>query len=157
MFLEMGQHRVCLAVQTIQGPPDEKRKRKGKRKAQRKIQELSLAKNKHEILKMWSEEDFAWWTKERKGKKGLSKDNDACQKGCFRLTSQIKAQARIIYTQNKGKGKCQKGKGKEEAHPQSGLSASDDWSSSQWPDDSWVPAAGWYCTKAYTAWMAVPS
>ena len=74
-------------------------------------------------------------------------------------------------TQNKGKGKFQKGTSKEEAHPQSGLSASealeeegyshawesDDWSSRQWPDYSWTPAPGWYGTKAHTAWMAVPS
>ena len=88
----------------------------------------------------------------------------------FAFTSQIKGQARIV-PQNEGKGKFQKGKGKEEAHPQSGLSPSegpeqeeyshawesDDWSSSQWPDDPWTPAAGWYSTKAQTAWMAVPS
>ena len=75
------------------------------------------------------------------------------------------------YSQNKGKGKYQKGKGKEDAHPQSTLSASeapekegnshawesDDWSASQWPDSSWTPAAGWYSTKAHTAWMAVHS
>ena len=73
--------------------------------------------------------------------------------------------------QNKDKGKYEKGKSKEEAHPQSGLLASeapeeeryshawesDDWTSSQWPDDSWTPAAGWFSTKAHTAWMAVPS
>ena len=28
---------------------------------------------------------------------------------------------------------------------------------SQWPDDSWTPAAGWFSLKAHTAWMAVPS
>ena len=33
---------------------------------------------------LWSEEDFAWWTKGRKGKKGLSKGNDGFQKGGFR-------------------------------------------------------------------------
>ena len=62
------------------------------------------------------------------------------------------------------------GKGKEETHPQSGLTASealeegkshvwesDDWSSSQWPDDCWTPAAGLRSTKAHTVWMAVPS
>ena len=63
---------------------------------------------------MWSEEGFAWWTKGRKGKNSLSKGNDGSQKGGFRP-----------YTQNKGKGKYQKGKGKEEAHPRSGRSASE--------------------------------
>ena len=41
----------------------------------------------------------------------------------FDLTRQIKAQARII-PRTKAKGKFQKGKFKEVAHPQSGLSAS---------------------------------
>ena len=31
---------------------------------------------------------------------------------------------------------------------------SDDWSSSHWPDDSSTSAAGWSCTRAYTAWIA---
>ena len=83
----------------------------------------------------------------------------AFRRVAFALTIQMKAQ-----------GKFQKGKVKEEAHPQSRLSASettveerhhawesDDWSSSQGPDDSWTQAAGWYSARAHTAWMAVPS
>ena len=30
---------------------------------------------------------------------------------------------------------------------------SNDGSSSHWTDDSWTPDAGWFCTKAHTAWM----
>ena len=117
---------------------------------------------------MWSE-DFASWTKGRKNKKGLSKGNDGSQKGSFRPYHPDEGAGKD-YSQNKGKGKSQKGKSKEEAHPQSGRSASeapeeeryshacesDDWSSSQWPDDSWTPAAGWKSARD-TAWMAVPS
>ena len=104
---------------------------------------------------MWSEEDFAWWTKGRKGKKSLPKGNDGFQKGGFRPHQPAEGTGKDCV-QNKSKGKFRKGKGKEVAHPQSGLSASeapeeegknhawesDDWSSSQWPDDSWTPAAG---------------
>ena len=64
----------------------------------------------------------------------------------FAVTNQVKVRAGKDCVQNKGKGKYQKGNGKEEAHLQSGLSASeapekegyshawksDDWSSSQW-------------------------
>ena len=98
------------------------------------------------------------------------KGNDGSQKGGFRPQHPDKGAGKD-YSQNKGKGKSQKGKGKKEAHPRSGLSASetgegrgyshswksDDWSCSQWPDDSWTPAAGWQSTRDLTARMAVPS
>ena len=110
----------------------------------------------------WSEEDFAWWNK---GKKGLSTGNDGFQKGGFRPFQPDNGAVKDS-SQNKGKARFQQGKGKEEAH---GLSASekpeeegcshawrsDDWSSSQWLDDSWTQAAGW--TRVHTARMAVPS
>ena len=66
---------------------------------------------------MWSEEDFAWWSKGRKGKKGMSKGNDGYQKGVFRPYQPDKGTGKD-YIKNKGKGKFHKGKGKEEAHPQ---------------------------------------
>ena len=111
---------------------------------------------------MWTEQDFAWWNKGRKGKRGLSKGNDGFQMGGFRPYQPDKGAVKD-YSQNKGKGKHQIGKGKEEAHPQSRLSASeapeeeghghawesDDWSSSQWPDDSWTTSAGWYSARAH--------
>ena len=120
---------------------------------------------------MRSEEDFAWWNKGRKGKKGLSKGNDGFQKGGFRPYQPDKGAVKA-YSQNRGKGKFQKGKSQgrssssirifsaSEAPEEKGYShawESDDWSSSQWPDDSWTPAAGCQSTKAHTVWMAVPS
>ena len=97
----------------------------------------------------WSEEDFAWWSKGKKGNKGWSKGNEGFHKGGFRPYQRDKGAGKD-YTQNKDKGKDQKGKGKEGTYPQSGLSASqtpneedyghawesDDWSASHWPDDS---------------------
>ena len=61
---------------------------------------------------MWSEEDFAWWTKGRKGKKGLSKGNDCFQNCGFRPYQPDKGASKD-YTHNKGKGKHQKGKAKK--------------------------------------------
>ena len=108
----------------------------------------------------WSEEDFAWWSK-RKARKAMM----AFSRVVFALTSQTKAQARII-PRMKAKERTKKGKGKEGTYPESRLSASetpieghghawesDDWSASHWPDESWTSAAGWFCTKAHTAWM----
>ena len=90
-----------------------------------------------------SEEDFAWWSKGKKGKNGL-------QKAGFR-SYQHNEGAGKDYVQNKGKRKAPKKIGKEEAHPQSGLSASEtpnDWSSSHRFLDSrcWVVLhKGSYC------------
>ena len=94
-----------------------------------------------------SEEDFAWLTKGRKGKKGLSKGNDGFQKGGLSpLPSLIKVQARII-SRTKAKESTTKEKAKEtlilnpDVQPLKHLKkkdiampgASDDWSSSKWP------------------------
>ena len=109
--------------------------------------------------KWWSEEDFAWWSKGKKGKKGLSKSNDGFQKCGFR-PYQLDRGAGKDFPQNKGRGKDQKGRGKDGTCPQSGLSASetpseeghghawesDDWSSSHWLDFScWVVHESAYC------------
>ena len=111
-------------------------------------------------------ENFAWWSKGKKGKEGLLKGNDGFQKGGFR-PYQPDEGAGEDFHQNKGRGKDQKGKGKEGTYPQSGFSASGrpneegyvqawesvDWSASHWTDDTWTPDAGWFYTKAHTAWM----
>ena len=98
-----------------------RRKGEGKRK-HKSISKRSgrafLGEEHAQDSEMWSEEDFAWWTKGRKGKKGLSKGNDGFQKGGFRPYQPDKGAGKD-YIQNKGKGKYQKGKGKEKAHPQS--------------------------------------
>ena len=103
----------------------------------------------------------------KKSKKSLSKSNDGFQKCGFRPYQPDIGAGKDLH-QNKGRGKDQKGKGKEGTFPQTGLSASetpneegygrawesDDWSSSHWTDYSWTPDAG-FCTKAHTAWMVV--
>ena len=118
----------------------------------------------------WSEEDFAWWSKGKKGKKGLSKGNDGFQNGGFRPYQPDKGAGKD-YAQNKGRRKDQERKGEEWNFPQSGFSASetpneegygqawasDDWSASHWTDDSWTPDAVSFCTKAHTAWMVATS
>ena len=175
MFLDMVRHWVCLAVQTIEGPPSEKKKRKWKRKAQKKIQ-----KKRKSLFQRWTSTRF-WYVvrrgfcvvdqrTQRQGR--LVKRQWWFSEGWFSpFTSQMKAQAKIFSRSKAWENTKKKRKGEEEAHPQSGLSISeaheeegcshawesDDRSSSQWPDDSWNPAAGWYSTKSHTDWMAVPS
>ena len=72
----------------------------------------------------WSEEDFAWWSKGKKGKKGLSKGNGGLQKGGFRPYQPDKGAGKD-YHQNKGRGKDQRGKGREGTCPQSRFSPSE--------------------------------
>ena len=57
----------------------------------------------------WSEEDFAWWSKGKKGMKGFSKGNDGFQKIGFRPYQPDKGAGKE-YTQNKGKKKGPKRK-----------------------------------------------
>ena len=64
------------------------------------------------IRKMWSEEDFAWCTKGRKGKKGLSKGNDGFQKGGFRPYQPDKGAGKN-YIQKKAKESTKKGKARK--------------------------------------------
>ena len=129
-----------------------------------------MAKNKHKILECGQKRVLLGGPKDAKARKACQKPMLAFRSVVFRPHQPDKGAGKD-YIQNKRKGKSQKGKGKKETHPQSGLSASeapeeegyshaweyDDWSSSQWPGDSWTPAAAWYSTKAHTAWMAVPS
>ena len=82
----------------------------------------------------------------------------------FHRVQKKKAQARII-PRRKARVGSKKEKGKEEAHLQSGLSASetfeeewtshawesDAWSSSQCLDDSWTQVAGWKSARVHTA------
>ena len=93
--------------------------------------------------------------KEKEARKVFRKENEGFHKGGFR-TYQPEKGAGNDFTPHKGRGKDQKGKGKEGTYPQSGRSASetpsevgyghawesDDRSSSQWLDDAWTAAGG---------------
>ena len=61
----------------------------------------------------WSEEDFAWWSEGKKGKKGLSKGNDGLQNGGFRPYQPDKVQARI-FSKTKTEERIKKEKAKKE-------------------------------------------
>ena len=67
----------------------------------------------------WSQEDFAWWSEGKKGKKG--KAMMAFRRVVFALTRQIKAQARII-PRTKARERTKQEKARK---TQSGLSASE--------------------------------
>ena len=126
MFLDHG---ATLSVSGSLDPTRaacqlKKKKKKNGKKERTKVypketEEHSLAKNKHKILKC-GQKNSAWWTKGRKGKKGLSKGNGGFQKGGFRPYQPDKGAGKD-KTQNKGKGKDQKGEGKEGAFHQPGL------------------------------------
>ena len=84
---------------SVSGSPRQLKRRKGKGK--RKHTGMSkrggrafLGEEQAQDSEMWSEEDFAWWTKGRKGKKGLSKGDGGFQKCGFRS-----------YQPDKGAGK----------------------------------------------------
>ena len=63
-----------------------------------------LGEEQAQDSEMWSEEDVAWWTKGRKGKKGLSTGNDGFPKGGVR-PCQPNEGASKDYIQNRGKGR----------------------------------------------------
>ena len=83
-----------------------------------------LGEEQAEDPQWWSQEDFAWWSKGKRGKKGFSKGNEGFQKGGFRSYQPEKG-ASNDFNPHKGREKDQKGKGKEGAYPQSGLSVSE--------------------------------
>ena len=80
------------------------------------LEEHSLAMIRYKIQKDGQKRTFAWWSKGKKGKKGLSKGNDGLQKDGFRLSQPDKGAGKDFH-QNKGRGKDQKGKGKEGTFP----------------------------------------
>ena len=76
------------------GSPDRLRAtkcRKEKAKAKEKVKADSrrtgrafFGEEQAQDPEWWSEEDFSWWSKGKKGKKGFSEGNDGFQKGGFR-------------------------------------------------------------------------
>ena len=94
---------------------------KGRSKRTRRV---FFGKEQAQDTELWSEEDFAWWTKGRKGKKGWSKSNDGFPKGSYRPYQSYKGAGKD-FNQNKGKRNDQKGKSDESLYPQPGRSASE--------------------------------
>ena len=83
-----------------QGPPTENKTHEWKCEAQRFFQkeaeEHSLAKNKHKILKCGQRRTLLGAPKDAKARKACQKTMMAFRRVVFALTSQIKAQARIV-------------------------------------------------------------
>ena len=88
------------------------KRRKGKGKFKKRTGRAFFGEEQPQDPELWSEEDFAWWSKGKKGKKGWSKGNEGFHKGGFRPYQPDKVAGKD-YTENKDKGKDQKGKGKE--------------------------------------------
>ena len=110
---------MCLAVQTIQGPPDEKEKRKEmeKEKAEddpKGPEEHFFGDEQAQDPEWWLEEDLVWWSKGKKGKQGWSKGNDGLQiRVVFARTSPTKVQA-MTFTIAKAEERVKKEKAKKE-------------------------------------------
>ena len=67
-FLDMGQQRVCLAIQTIQEPKIEKHKGKGKNKGGSTGNGRAfLGEEQAQESELWSEEACAWWSEGKRG------------------------------------------------------------------------------------------
>ena len=73
-----------------------------------------------------------------KAKFGGPKARMACQKAMM-------ASIKVVFALTSPKKSRQEGYGRARE--------SDDSSASHGTDDSWTPDAGWFCTKAHTAWM----
>ena len=123
-------HRTTLRVSgspDIQGPPVEKKTRKRKRKKEStRVHTMEaeghfLAKNKHKILKCGQKKVLLGGPRTQR-QKDCQKAMMAFKRVVFAITSLKKAQSRIIPG-TKARESSKKEKGKEEAHPQSGLSA----------------------------------
>ena len=115
MFLDLDNTECAKQSRPFKGRQVNRRKGKGKGK-HRGIYKRSgrafLGEEQAQDSEMRSEEDLAWWTKGRKGKKGFSKGSDGFQKGGFRLTSQIKGAGKD-FSRTKAKESTQKEKARK--------------------------------------------
>ena len=101
-----------MAVPTIHRSPSEEKKWKRQRPMwiqKDRTGRAFLGEEQAQDPEWWSEEDFAWWSKRKKGKKGFSKGDDGFQKGGFLPARERRRQG---LPQNKRRGKDQKGNGK---------------------------------------------
>ena len=101
-----------------EGKVGEKGKPKGTQQSKRKS--ISLTKNKHKIQNFSQKRTLLGGPKDAKTRKDYHKALMALRRVVFRPHRPGKG-ADKDYTQNEGKGKSSKRKGKKESHPQSGL------------------------------------
>ena len=117
---------MCPAVQTMHGPPGEKRTTKlGPLLAT--VRDLALARHERMTFRsFWIGRSFFGDEQAQdpeRWQEGLSKGNGVLQKGGFRACQLTKVGK--DFHQNKGREMDQKEIGKEGTHPQSGFSASE--------------------------------
>ena len=104
-----------------------KRKGQGKRKGKGGSKGAGrgfIREEQAQASELWSGEDCAWWSKGKRGKKGSSKGNESFWTGGFRTDPSGKGSS-SDFNPHTGRGKDQKGKGKDGAYAQSGFSASE--------------------------------
>ena len=96
----------------------------------------------------WQEEDLVWRSKERKARQARQR----CRQGISPRQRQRKGSQRKMQGRNLTSIRILSLRNtNEEGYGHAW--ESDAWSASHWTDDSWTPDAGWFCTKAHTAWM----
>ena len=142
-----------------------RRKRKGKGKGRGRSKTTGTAFSSDEQVQdpeWWSEEDFAWWSKGKKGKKGLSKSNDGFLKGGFRPSQPEKGASKDFHQNRRGKDQKGKRQGRKpilnpdfqsQKHPLKKDMARSGNQTIGLPVTGLTPDARWFCTKAHTAWM----
>ena len=119
----MGRRRVILGSPGPFKSRQVRRKGKGKGKGKGEFKgtrRAFLGEEPAQDPEWWSEEDCAWWSKGKRGKKGFSKGNEGFWKSRFSHLPTRKG-ASNDFNPRKGRGKDQKGKGEEGADLQSSL------------------------------------
>ena len=99
------------AVQTIQGPPDEKKKREKAEDDPNRTGRAFFGDDQAQDPEWWQEEDLVWWSKGKSGKSSLSKGNDGFHKGGFRPYQPYKGAGKD-QEQRQGKGSKMKRQGR---------------------------------------------
>ena len=122
-----------------------RRKSKGKGKGKggfKRFGRAFLGEEQAQDLEWQSEEDRAWWSNGKRGKKGFSESTmKAFRKEVFALTNQHRVQT-VISTRTKAEARTKKERAKKGAYPQSGLSLASEVRSEErnghsWETDEW--------------------
>ena len=122
-FLHMGRERENLAVQTVQRSPSEEKKKEKVKVDSKEPEEHSLVNRKQRTLNGGPKKIMLGGPRVRKSRKALRKEKYLSE-GDLNTYHPEKGTCNDFHS-SKGRGKEQKRKGKESAHPQSGLSASE--------------------------------
>ena len=112
---------MCLTVQTIEGPPGEKKKREGKEKAEddpKGPEEHSLVMNRYKIPNGGQKRTLLGGPKERKARQACRKEIMVFRRVGFRPYQPDKNDQARAFTKTKAEERIKKEKAKTEPIPQ---------------------------------------